>query len=265
MSTNPRDARNSTVVQDKGPRLRGRYLFYGFFFKIRGLWAVLLLFAMFFSTRWEAADMLWNWVIGLVVFGAGFAIRVRSQQYLRYRLRDEGALATAGPYAWVRNPVYIGNTSGLVGLCIMCRLYWMVPIAAAWAILAYHLSVRFEEMRLTKRFEEPYRLYCERVPRWIPRRPSAVVPQVGRAGFWRAVAVEWQCLVLLLVPLGKEWAFRPYAGHWHEMLSQVLDFVIAHRSPFIAALAIGLAALAAINLAKVRSRRARKARSRSIR
>jgi protein-S-isoprenylcysteine O-methyltransferase Ste14 len=252
-------------VQDKNPRLRGRYLFYGFFFKIRGLWAVLLLFAMFFTTRWESADVPLNWVIGLTLFGAGFALRVRSQQYLRYRLRDEGELATAGPYAYVRNPVYIGNTLGLAGLCILCRLYWMAPIAAAWAALAYDLAVRFEEMRLTKRFGESYRRYIECVPRWIPRRSSAVISQASRAGLWQAVAVEWQCLVLLLVPIGKEMVFRPHAGKVHAVLLQAMDFVVIHRGLFIAVLALGLAALAAINLTRLRSRRHGKARAGAVR
>lgn len=245
---------DKTIPQTGKVRLRGRYLIYGFFFKTRGLWGVLLLFAMFFTTRWEAADAALSWVIGLVVYAPGVVIRIRSQQYLRYRLRNEGVLATAGPYTWVRNPVYIGNTLGLAGLCIMCKLYWMAPVVAAWALLAYHLSVRFEEMRLAKRFGEVYQLYCERVPRWFPRRPSTTIPQISRAGFWRAVAVEWQCLVLLLVPLGKGWAFGPHAGHWRAILSPATDFVVAHRGPFVAALAIGLVALAALNLARLRSR-----------
>jgi protein-S-isoprenylcysteine O-methyltransferase Ste14 len=261
----PDEAGNRTPVEaspDIGePFRRRQYLLYGFFFKIRGLWTVLLLFAMFFTTCWESADALATWTIGLALFGAGFGLRVRSQQYLRYRLRDEGGLATAGPYAYVRNPVYIANITGLAGLCILCRLFWMAPIAAAWAALAYHLAVRFEEVRLTKRFGETYRRYCERVPRWIPRRPSAVSTEVSRAGLWKAVAVEWQSLVLLLVPVGKEWVFRPHAGKVHAVFLQALDFVVLHHSLFIAILAVGLAALAALNLARLHSVRSDKTRS----
>lgn len=238
---------------------RRQYLLYGFFFKTRGLMTGLLLFAMFLTTRGNSGSDILNWAIGLPLFTAALLLRIRSQQYLRYRLRDRTDLAMAGPYAHVRNPVYIANITGLAALCVLCALYWMVPIAVAWAALVYHLSVRFEEMRLARFHGELYRRYVERVPRWIPRRCPAMDAGNGRAGFWRAARVEWQNLLLLFVPLGKMWTFRSHDGSIHAVLARLVSFVVDHEYWFLAIFGIGMVCLAALNLRRLRSSRQKKA------
>jgi protein-S-isoprenylcysteine O-methyltransferase Ste14 len=236
-----------------------QYLLYGFFFKTRGLMAGILLFAMFFTIRGNWGSDALNWAVGLPLFAAAFLLRIRSQQYLRYRLRDRSDLATSGPYAYVRNPVYIANMTGLGALCILCAVYWMAPIAVAWAALVYHLSVRFEEMRLAKCHGERYRRYLERVPRWIPRRSPAMDAGNGRAGFWQAARVEWQNLLLLLVPLGKIWTFRSDGGSVHAVLDRLVSPVLAHAYAFLVVFGIGVVCLAALNLKRLRSYRRKKA------
>lgn len=249
-----------TVLADTTILPRWLYLFYGFIFKIRGLMAGILLFAMFFVTRKNWGNDALNWAIGLPLFAAAVLLRIRSQQYLKYRLRDHSALTTAGPYAYVRNPVYIANIMGLGALCILCNLYWMAPIAVGWAALVYHLSVRFEEMNLIKCHGEPYRSYLKCVPRWIPRRSPSRDVVSGRAGFWRAARVEWQNLLLLLVPLGKNWTFRSHGGSVHAVVERLVNFVLAHTYVFLVVLAIGVVCLAAMNLVQHRSSRRRKAK-----
>ncbi len=244
---------------EEGPA-RWRYLLYGFCFKIRGLLAVLLLFAMFFTTWGRRGSAALNWAIGLTLFGAAWALRIRSQQYLRYRLREDGGLATSGPYAYVRNPVYIANITGLGALCIMCGLYWMTPIAVAWAAIVYHLAVRFEEIRLSKRFGEPYREYLRTVPRWIPRGSPTAAAGARHAGFWRAARVEWQNLLLLLVPLAKEWGFGRHGGEVHAVLRRLVALVAAHAYASLVLLAVILVALAAWNLNELRKAKRRRAR-----
>lgn len=237
----------------------GRYLLYGFFFKIRGLMAGLLLFAMFLTTRGSWGSDTLNWAIGLPLFSAAILLRIRSQQYLRYRLRDRTDLAMSGPYAYVRNPVYIANITGLAALCILCALYWMVPIAVAWAVLVYHLSVCFEEMRLAKFHGESYRRYLERVPRWIPRHRPATDGGNGRAGFWRAARVEWQNLLLLFVPLGKMWTFRSQEGSIHVALARLVSLLVRHERVFLDVLGIGMICLVALNLRRFKASQRKKA------
>lgn len=134
----------------------------------------------------------------------------------------------------------------------------MAPIAMAWGTLVYHFSICFEEMRLTKRFGEPYQNYLSSVPRWIPRKTSEATTTAGRASLWRAARVEWQNLLLLLVPLGKEWSIRQHTWHGHALLARLVDPVMANAYLLVTVLAVGIVVLAAWNLKELSSARRRK-------
>ncbi len=173
-------------------------------FKLRGLLMVPLVAFLLFWTRWEWEYEPGVWGVGLALFLVGVALRIWAQRYLRYRLREGKGLATVGPYAWTRNPVYLGNLLMFAGLCVTCELPWVLPFALAWVALVYHAAVRFEEDRLNKRYGEAYTAYCRRVPRWLPRTPIPTPFAARGASLWRAAAVEWQCLLLVIVPIAKE-------------------------------------------------------------
>jgi Phospholipid methyltransferase len=96
----------------------------------------------------------------------------------RYRTRLGGGgpgmsipperLVTSGPYAWCRNPMYVGHIVFLVGLALTFRslLAWLILIATAvW----FHYRVQRDEDRLRERFGQVYEAYSHRVTRWIPR------------------------------------------------------------------------------------------------
>jgi protein-S-isoprenylcysteine O-methyltransferase Ste14 len=130
--------------------------------------------------------------LGLVVVAAGLSIRYWSVSYIgtisRTRASRLGPLMSAGPFALVRNPLYVGNFLIWIGFAIASGLLWMVP--AAWALFAlqYSAIVRFEEAALTRHFGESYEAYLRDVPRWIldPGRLSVAVRTRGSHG-WREV------------------------------------------------------------------------------
>ena len=122
----------------------------------------------------------WLFVITLAVFAksttqgfwtgapiilAGEAIRIWSHGYLR-KARQ---LATNGPYAYVRNPLYLGNF--LIGFGF-CLIIWHPIIGVVFAIgffSVYWLTVKGEEQRLAFKFGEAYADYLRNVPRFLPR------------------------------------------------------------------------------------------------
>ena len=95
----------------------------------------------------------------------------------RYRLRLGGGgpgmktmperLVTGGPYAYTRNPMYLGHIIFLAGLALTLRSELAALIAVASAIF-FHVRVKKDEKRLRELFGEPYEGYCARVKRWIP-------------------------------------------------------------------------------------------------
>ena len=80
-------------------------------------------------------------------------------------------LVKAGPYHWVRNPMYLAVLSMVIGQAILFRSFLLVGYALlVWAVV--HVFVVFvEEPSLRDQFGEGYESYLQTVPRWIPRFP----------------------------------------------------------------------------------------------
>ena len=79
-----------------------------------------------------------------------------------------GPLVAAGPFAFVRNPLYLGNIALWAGFALTARLLWLAPVIVFLLGLEYHAIVRWEERLLEARLGDGYREYTARVPRWIP-------------------------------------------------------------------------------------------------
>ena len=79
-----------------------------------------------------------------------------------------GPLVSTGPFARVRNPLYLGNLLIWAGFALSANLLWLVPVIVVLVGLEYHAIVRWEEALLESRLGESYRDYMRRVPRWVP-------------------------------------------------------------------------------------------------
>ena len=75
------------------------------------------------------------------------------------------ALVTAGPYACVRNPMYLGTVLGVLAFAGMSGLWYAVLAVAVMLGLVYAGAIAYEEAFLLTRFGEQYRRYREAVPR----------------------------------------------------------------------------------------------------
>jgi protein-S-isoprenylcysteine O-methyltransferase Ste14 len=86
------------------------------------------------------------------------------------RTRSErlGPLVDSGPFAIVRNPLYIGNILLWVGFALTARLVWLTPIVLVLLGAEYHAIVRWEESLLESRLGDAYVDYTARVNRWLP-------------------------------------------------------------------------------------------------
>jgi hypothetical protein len=78
-------------------------------------------------------------------------------------------LVDTGPYAIVRNPLYIGNIIIATGLSVLSELIWLTPFVFLYFSALYHIVVLYEEKKLSERWEDEYLAYFNEVPRWIPK------------------------------------------------------------------------------------------------
>jgi protein-S-isoprenylcysteine O-methyltransferase Ste14 len=104
--------------------------------------------------------------------GAGETLRLWAVRHIgvisRTRSDRLGPLVSSGPFAYIRNPLYLGNIALWVGFAVSAHLVWLVPIFIAVLSVEYHAIVSWEEELLEARRHDEYRAYAARVPRWLP-------------------------------------------------------------------------------------------------
>lgn len=112
--------------------------------------------------------------IPFVLIGAGLVLA----SVLVFVVRGRGTPApfdaprefvAAGPYRWVRNPMYVGAFLLLVGYALCAGSFEALPVAFAMLGAAHLFTVLYEEPTLRRRFGASYEAYARRTPRWIPR------------------------------------------------------------------------------------------------
>jgi protein-S-isoprenylcysteine O-methyltransferase Ste14 len=79
-------------------------------------------------------------------------------------------LVVRGLYRHVRNPMYVGILSILLGEAFLFASQRLFEYAAVTFIFFFLFVVLYEEPMLRQKFGESYRRYCGNVPRWIPWR-----------------------------------------------------------------------------------------------
>ena len=176
-------------------------------YRARGILAALPCLAFLAITFKETESDTVVWPVGLSLFFAGVFLRVWAQQHIHYRLRIKKALTVTGPYKYVRNPIYLGNTAMLMGMTALSELLWFLPLTLLWCTLVYALVVRREEKHLLGKYGAPYRRYLEDVPRWIPRLPARMVTNDdsdAKRFFWPSIVAELHCLLWLVPLVAKE-------------------------------------------------------------
>jgi protein-S-isoprenylcysteine O-methyltransferase Ste14 len=94
-------------------------------------------------------------------------------------------LATGGPYAYTRNPLYIGTLLVAAGIAVASRSIGLAALFTAVFLLVYLPVIQNEEQHLRKIFPE-YADYAERVPALVPRLKPAFETKMNpfRAGLY---------------------------------------------------------------------------------
>ena len=117
-----------------------------------------------------------NWIIGVVLIVIGEASRLAGVSaagtVTRRRSRTVQRLVTYGIFAWMRNPLYVGNFLIWMGFAVISGVLWFVPVAIVLFAVEYTLIVRYEEGVLESIFGDEYLRYKGRTPRWFPRPPG---------------------------------------------------------------------------------------------
>jgi protein-S-isoprenylcysteine O-methyltransferase Ste14 len=104
-------------------------------------------------------------IAGVVLVVLGMLIRLWASGHVK----KDKALATTGPYAFVRHPLYVGNMLIAVGFCSASTLWWSLPAWILISLMFYPPAIRQEDNKLRRLFGEAWEQWHARTFALIPR------------------------------------------------------------------------------------------------
>jgi hypothetical protein len=136
-----------------------------FFFKNRSYTPIPFLIPLFLYGRPTAESL----IVGFIIAMFGEAIRFWGVSYAggETRTTKVGAstLVTQGPYAYIRNPLYLGNIFLYFGVSIMAKSLfpYLQIIGLIYFSVQYYFIIKEEEIFLIEKFKDKYEDYYNNV------------------------------------------------------------------------------------------------------
>ena len=143
--------------------------------------------------------------VGTLLILIGQAIRLYTVSFLG----AEGAardgqteqIISHGPFAIVRNPLYVGNLTIILGVLIYAGAPILGFLALVYFLFQYHCIVKYEESLLLAKFGDEYVRYMERVPAWIPAKMPVQEDFPVPPSFMTAIRAEQKSMITIGVVL----------------------------------------------------------------
>ncbi len=128
------------------------------------------------------------WTVGTLLIACGEALRLWAVRHIgvisRTRSERLGPLVATGPFARVRNPLYVGNIVRWGGFGVIAADWWTAGLVALALAIEYHAIVRWEEHLIDERLGRAYREYLASVPRWLPSLGGAAPRRAAATFSW---------------------------------------------------------------------------------
>ena len=142
---------------------------------VPGFWTILMPYWML--PKGTRPDLRGAGALGWVLIAAGVALYIACA-FWGFAIRGKGTplpldppkkLVVEGPYRVVRNPMYWGVGSVILGEAVVFHSSALAELAAAFAVGVTLFVLLYEEPALRQKFGAEFEEYCRRVPRWLPR------------------------------------------------------------------------------------------------
>jgi uncharacterized membrane protein len=127
----------------------------------------ILLIAVFAYWCAPVENLYWS---GAVIAMVGILFRLYASGYVM----KNKELATTGPYALVRHPLYTGNILMLIGYCLANGQLWPWLVGGAFLWIWYPAAIEYEDRKLNMHFGDSWREWSARTPALVPRSFSGM-------------------------------------------------------------------------------------------
>lgn len=125
-----------------------------------------VLFVLLVSIAGEPEQTLLYAGTGIAIIGA--LIRLWASGHVK----KNKELATDGPYAFVRHPLYVGNILLLVGYSLASSLWWSYVLMVALLLFYYPPTISYEDNKLRNFFGEAWENWSKTTYALIPTLPT---------------------------------------------------------------------------------------------
>ena len=118
-------------------------------------------------------------MLTLIIGGAVAAVGLLIRAWASGHIRKNQNLAISGPYAYTRNPLYLGSFILGVGFTIASGVWWLGLVFIALFLGIYLPVMRVEASELTQIFGGEYQEYARKVPLFVPR-PTTYIQSAAK-------------------------------------------------------------------------------------
>ena len=163
-------------------------------------WRVRVGYPLALAVLWFARPTVRSILLGALVGAIGLGLRAFAAGYLH----KQEVLTVTGPYAYTRNPLYLGSAIMALGAGIAARSWVSISILILYFAIFYSMVMRREERELLSRHGASFDEYARAVPLFVPRLTAANLSGSSAGSFSFAQYKknhEWQAAVGFLLLL----------------------------------------------------------------
>ena len=131
---------------------------------------------------------------GVLVALAGIAVRLWASGHIK----KDKALATDGPYGYVRHPLYVGNILLGIGFSLASGLWWSFPLFAGILLGFYPQAIKSEDAKLRQLFNEEWENWRMHTRALIPRFKAGTNPG-GSWSFYQSLRQNGEPIIALIL------------------------------------------------------------------
>lgn len=173
-------------------------------------WRVRLGYPLAVAVLWFARPTPRGILLGALIGIFGLGLRAYAAGYLH----KQEVLTVGGPYAYTRNPLYLGSAILALGAGVAAHSWVSGGVLLLYFVVFYPVVMRREEKELLVRHGAAFQEYALAVPLFLPRLRAAKLPGESTGAFSFSQYLknhEWQAslgFVLLLLTLLVIWRVR---------------------------------------------------------
>ena len=134
-------------------------------------------------------------ITGSVLIILGITIRLWASGHIK----KNKVLATNGPYAYVRHPLYVGNITLGSGFALASGLWWGIPLFILILFIFYPQAIKREDEKLHRVFGYEWEKWREKTMALIPRIMNRKSIERGNWSFWQSLRQNGEPIIAVFL------------------------------------------------------------------